>query len=156
MKDLKEEILRECKDADKYLQAMKKSKLNSEFDCDNVRMHIASIVGKVKTFDLGEVYFPEDDEMDLSFSGIVNEIQGEEIMGADMLVKIALQKERVELSIDTLEYELSRLRAKRSVFKQGAEHILTHLKRKTPLTVQRQGFVVMVTDVCILIERNVI
>ena len=44
-----EEILKECELAEEYLQAMKKTMLNDKGDCDNVRMHIAKIKGKVNT-----------------------------------------------------------------------------------------------------------
>ena len=44
-----EEILKECELAEEYLEAMKKTMLNDKGDCDNVRMHIAKIKGKVNT-----------------------------------------------------------------------------------------------------------
>ena len=48
-KTMLEEILKECELAEEYLQAMKKTMLNDKGDCDNVRMHIAKIKGKVNT-----------------------------------------------------------------------------------------------------------
>jgi hypothetical protein len=50
-----QEILKECELADEYLQAMKKTMLNDKGDCDNVRMHIAKIKGKVNTLLIADV-----------------------------------------------------------------------------------------------------
>ena len=54
-KTMLEEILKECELAEEYLQAMKKTMLNDKGDCDNVRMHIAKIKGKVNTFLIADV-----------------------------------------------------------------------------------------------------
>lgn len=50
-----QEILKECDLAEEYLQAMKKTMLNDKGDCDNVRMHIAKIKGKVNTLLIADV-----------------------------------------------------------------------------------------------------
>ena len=50
-----QEILKECEFAEEYLQAMKKTMLNDKGDCDNVRMHIAKIKGKVNTLLIADV-----------------------------------------------------------------------------------------------------
>lgn len=94
--------------------------------------------------------------MDLSFSGIVGEIQGEEIKGADMIAKIANQKEKVDLEIKILEKELSQKKAESQQLVNGVEHILRHLKKETPLAVQRNVFIVLITDEGVSIQRNVI
>ncbi len=52
-----EEILEELNKADEYLQAMKKGKAHNG-DCDNVRMHIAKIQGKVNTLIITSVVKP--------------------------------------------------------------------------------------------------
>lgn len=93
---------------------------------------------------------------DLSYSGIVNQIQEDTNTASDMLVEIAEQKELVDLSIQNLKNDLARLERQRGQLKEGAYHILKHLEKHTPLVVQREGFIVVVTDVNISIERNVI
>ena len=50
-----QEILKECELAEEYLQAMKTTMLNDKGDCDNVRMHIAKIKGKVNTLLIPDV-----------------------------------------------------------------------------------------------------
>ena len=92
---------------------------------------------------------------DLSFSGITNLIQGEEIKGADILVNIALEKEELEAEIEQVQNKLHQLKTRRDIVNNGANHVLKHLEKKAPLAVQRTGFIVVVTDKNISIERNV-
>ena len=93
---------------------------------------------------------------DLSFSGITDLIQGEEIKGADLLVQIAKEKEELEVQIEQTQNKLHQLKTRRDIVNNGANHVLKHLERKAPLVVQRQGFIVVVTDKNISIERNVL
>ena len=92
---------------------------------------------------------------DLSFSGITDLIQGEEIKGADILVNIALEKEELEAEIEQVQNKLHQLKTRRDIVNNGANHVLKHLEKKAPLAVQRTGFIVVVTDKNISIERNV-
>jgi len=69
--------------------------------------------------------------IDLSYSGIVDKIQGEEIKGADMLVEIAVkkeEKEEVALNIIKTEKLLKELRCDEAHLKAGSKYILKHLK----------------------------
>ena len=92
---------------------------------------------------------------DLSFSGITDLIQGEEIKGADILVNIALEKEELEAEIEQVQNKLHQLKTRCNIVNNGANHVLKHLEKKAPLAVQRTGFIVVVTDKNISIERNV-
>jgi hypothetical protein len=92
---------------------------------------------------------------DLSFSGITDLIQGEEIKGADILVNIALEKEELEAEIEQVQNKLHQLKTRRDIVNNGANHVLKHLEKKAPLAVQRTSFIVVVTDKNISIERNV-
>lgn len=93
---------------------------------------------------------------DLSYSGISDFIQGEEIKGADFLNAIASRKEIVDSEIQELESKLNSLKSERTNLVHGAGLVLKHLKKEIPLAVQRQGYIVVVTDKNITIERNVI
>ena len=93
---------------------------------------------------------------DLSFSGITDLIQGEEIKGADILVNIALEKEELEAEIEQVQNKLHQLKTRCNIVNNGANHVLKHLEKKAPLVVQRTSFIVVVTDKNISIERNVL
>ena len=94
--------------------------------------------------------------LDLSFSGIVDYIQGDEKVGAEMLVSIARRKEIVDLNIDELQSKLDTLNAERTTLLTGKEHVMNHLEKSAPLAVKRDEFIVVVTDKNISIERNVL
>lgn len=93
---------------------------------------------------------------DLSYSGITDQIQGSEFNGANLLVEIAEEKEKLEKEIEQTKNKLHRLKTRIDIVNNGAKHVLKHLERKTPLAVKRKDFIVVVTDKNISIERNVL
>lgn len=93
---------------------------------------------------------------DLSFSGLVNIIQGDETKGADVLNSIAHEMEVNDRIIEGLENDLSRAKGRKGLLIEGSKRVLQHLKKQTPLAVQRDGYIVVVTEEHISIERNVI
>lgn len=93
---------------------------------------------------------------DLSFSNLVNLIQGEEIKAADILNNIAHEMEENNKIIETIERELSIAKGRKDTLIQGSKRVLQHLKKTTPLAVKRNDYIVVVTDENISIERNVI
>ena len=97
----------------------------------------------------------KENNCDLSYSGITHQIQGDEIKGADLLVQIAEEKEQLEVEIEQAQKKLHQLKTRRDIVNNGANHVLKHLDKKVPLAVQRPGFIVVVTENHIHIERNV-
>jgi hypothetical protein len=93
---------------------------------------------------------------DLSYSNLVNIIQGEEIKGADVLNSIAHEMQENDKIIDKLESDLARAKGRRDTLIEGSKRVLQHLKKEAPLVVQRQSYIVVVTNENISIERNVI
>lgn len=93
---------------------------------------------------------------DLSYSEIVNQIQGEENKGSDMLVEFAEEREIVSNEIKKLETEINRLISIRGQLYSGSKMILKHLKKEIPIIIARPGFVVIINNDDIKIERNVI
>jgi predicted transcriptional regulator len=93
---------------------------------------------------------------DLSFSNIVNIIQGETIKGADVLNSIALEMESVDKKIQDLERELSRSKSRKGGLIEGSKKVIQHLQLETPLYVHRQGYTVIVEDESIYITKNII
>lgn len=96
------------------------------------------------------------DTKDLSYSKVVDMIQGEEVKGADLLTKIAEEREELTKEIKELETKLDSLQTRRGILWSGAKKVMKHLKLEAPLVVQRQSFIVVVDDENMEIERNVI
>lgn len=93
---------------------------------------------------------------DLSYSNIVNIIQFEEIKGADTLNCIALEMEENNKIIEKLESDLARAKGRKDTLISGSKRVLQHLKKEYPLAVQRNNYIVVVTERNISIERNVL
>ena len=93
---------------------------------------------------------------DLSFSNLVNLIQGEEKKGADILNNIAHEMEENNEIIKKLENDLVSAKSRKSSLIEGSQRVMEHLKKEYPLTVQRKGYIVVVTKDNISIERNVL
>ena len=93
---------------------------------------------------------------DLSYSKVVDMIQGEKIKGADLLTKIAEEREELTKEIKELEAKLDSLQTRRGILWSGAKKVMKHLKLEAPLVVKRQGFIVVIDNENMEIERNVI
>lgn len=93
---------------------------------------------------------------DLSYSNLVDLIQGEEIKGADILNNIAHEMEENNKIIDKLESDLASAKGRKDTLISGSQRVLQHLKKEYPLAVQRNGYIVVVTKENISIERNVL
>ena len=93
---------------------------------------------------------------DLSFSGLVSLIDGQENIGADVLNSIAHEMEENNKIIEKLESDLARAKIRKDTLIEGSKRVLHHLKKEYPLAVQRQGYIVVVTENNISIERNVL
>ena len=93
---------------------------------------------------------------DLSYSNLVNLIQGEEIKGADILNNIAHEMEENNEIIKKLETDLARAKSRKGSLIEGSHRVLQHLKKEYPLAVKRDKYIVVVTKENISIERNVL
>lgn len=93
---------------------------------------------------------------DLSWSNIVNLIQGQEIKGADLLSNCANELEAVRVELSELEKTLNRVKSREQTLLRAAQDVAKHLKKELPLAVMRQGFIVVLSKENLTIERNVI
>lgn len=93
---------------------------------------------------------------DLSYSNLVNLIQGEEIKAADILHTIALEMEENNKIIEKLESQLSRAKGRNGTLISGTQRVMQHIKREYPLSIKKQDYIVVITKENISIERNVI
>ena len=93
---------------------------------------------------------------DLSFSNIVNLIQGSETIAADILNNIAHEMEENKKIIEKLEKDLQLAKNREGSLIAGTQRVMQHLKKEYPLAVKRKDYIVVVTERNITIERNVI
>ena len=93
---------------------------------------------------------------DLSFSNIVNLIQGDGIKAGDILHNIALEMEEIQQSEADLTNQLWRFSHRKELLMLGAQRVMQHIEKQYPLAVQRQDYIVVVTKDRISIERNVL
>lgn len=93
---------------------------------------------------------------DLSFSNLVNLIQGDESKAAEILHTIALAMEDTNKIIEELESQLSKAKARKGTLISGSQRIMEHIKKEYPLAVALDNYLVVVTKDNISIERNVI
>lgn len=93
---------------------------------------------------------------DLSFSGLVSLIDGNESIAADALDSIAQETDENKEKIKKLEKELDDAKTREGSLIAGKQRIMQHLKKEYPLVVQRSGYIVIVTEKNISIERNVL
>jgi hypothetical protein len=93
---------------------------------------------------------------DLSYSNLVNLIQGEEIKGADLLNNIAIEMEEVRKTMKEAEAFLNRIKSREQTILRASKDVATLLKKELPLAVKRQDYIVVVSDINLTIERNII
>ena len=83
-------------------------------------------------------------------------IQGEDTKGADILNIIAHEMKETDEKIKKLEKELQMTKCRKDILFSGSHRIIQHLKKDYPLTVQRDGYVIIITRDNITINNNVI
>jgi hypothetical protein len=74
---------------------------------------------------------------DLSFSNLVNLIQGEEIKAADILHTIALEMEDNNKVIEELESQLSIAKGRKDTLISGTQRVMQHIKKEYPFSCQK-------------------
>ena len=93
---------------------------------------------------------------DLSYSNLVNIIQGEDIKAGDVLYACVNELEEIRDQINETETLLSKLKCRENSLLQASQNVMKHIKKEPPLIVQRNGYVIVITENNLIIERNVI
>jgi len=93
---------------------------------------------------------------DLSYSNLVNLIQGDVNKAGDILHTIALEMEENNKIIEELESKLSRTKSRKDTLISGTQRVMQHIKKDYPLVIKLQDYIAVVTENNISIERNVI
>jgi len=93
---------------------------------------------------------------DLSWSNIINIIQGEEIKGADLINTCANELENVRETIGELESKIQRFKRREQTILNASKDVAKCLDKRLPLTVKRKDYVIQVTIDNLIIERNII
>lgn len=93
---------------------------------------------------------------DLSYSNIVGIVQQKKDVAASLIDGFA--KERVEIlsDITKCENQLKSLKTREQMLLDAARHIVQHLKLDLPLSVSMNGYLVIVSQNNLMIDRNVI
>jgi hypothetical protein len=93
---------------------------------------------------------------DLSYTNLVNIIQGEDIKAGDVINDCAIELEDIRNKIIETELNLNKLKSRENSLIDAAQKILKHINKEHPLSVKRQDYIVIVTDNDLIIDRNVI
>ena len=93
---------------------------------------------------------------DLSFSGLVELIDGDKEKGKEALIEIANKHEELLTKERKLKAELSAINSEIELLKNGADNVLRHLKIPTPMGVLLEDKIIIIYENDIIIEKNVI
>lgn len=93
---------------------------------------------------------------DLSYSNLVSLIQHDEMIGADVIDSIAKELEDNAWIKEKLEQKLANVNGRRTSLINSIDSVVQHLKKEYPLIVSREGYVIVVSEKSIKIERNVL
>jgi hypothetical protein len=97
-----------------------------------------------------------EDLEDLSWSNIVKMVQHEDIKGADLLNAFALELEQVRKEYFDFTVKVENLSQREHRLLIASQHVVKHLSKQLPLIVQRQGYIVVLTEDNLTVDRNVI
>lgn len=93
---------------------------------------------------------------DLSWSGIVNSLQGDEKMAASLLNDLAIELEEVRKNLNQFEKKVALAKSREATLLRASNDIVRHLKRELPLAVKKSDYIVVISKDNLTIERNVI
>lgn len=93
---------------------------------------------------------------ELSYYDIVSLLQGDTTLAKRLLLDISIVKELVDNEYLEAEIELQRLNTKRLKLIRGANLVIKHIKKETPIIIQGDGRSVTIESKDIIINKNVI
>lgn len=93
---------------------------------------------------------------DLSYSGIAKQVQHDEGKGAELINICANELEDLRIEMNHLETRISRIKAREHQLLCGSRSVAQHLNKELPLAILRQGYIIVLTEGSMTIERNVI
>lgn len=96
------------------------------------------------------------DTTDLSYSKIVDMVQKEDIKGADLLNKIAVEYVTFESLIDENKKQIRDMENRRERLMAAARLVMKHLQKEFSLVVKRQNHVVTISPNNMKINQNTI
>lgn len=96
------------------------------------------------------------DISDLSYSGISNQIQGDERIAAEILDRCADVLSITRGQIKKYQDELAHLQMHESQLLSAGSYVAKHLKKELPMAVITDKYIVVLTERDLTIERNVI
>lgn len=106
------------------------------------------------TFEMSETKKYIDD---LSYSNIVNLVQGEDATGADLIATCADEFQFIDIEIAELEKQLRNKKFRRESLLNAFSAVAKHLQRPLPLFVSREDYIIVITaENQVIINENVI
>ena len=93
---------------------------------------------------------------DLSFSGVVNQIDGDKDLGKQLLIEIAKEKNDALIRYAQMERDMKNLRTEIRMYQTGALNVCRHLSLELPLNVIGDNLLVVIKEEEIIIDQNVI
>jgi plasmid maintenance system antidote protein VapI len=93
---------------------------------------------------------------DLSFSSIVDIIQGDEAIASEMIYEIAKRKATAKRVILEMEKQLSQLKAEENILQNAIRIISKHIQRPLPLYVNSIDGLVIASETDCIIDENII
>ena len=93
---------------------------------------------------------------DLSYSNIVDLVQGEEIVGADIINTCALELQELKHKKAQLAHEIHCIDVRIGMLVNACYHVAKHLNKGLPLIVSRNSYIIEFSEKDIEIKKNVI
>lgn len=94
--------------------------------------------------------------MDLSYSALVDKIQGNISVGKDFIISISSDYIDIKSKIAEAERNLHLLNNEKRELKSGVNHIMKHLNLERPLAIVVNDGIIVVSDADITLESNVL
>jgi hypothetical protein len=94
--------------------------------------------------------------MDYSYSGLIDRIQGDAIIGKDVLVELSNRIIDKQDEIFKMEDALKKLQLEQKMLRAGIDNAMKHLKYTSPLAIKYNDVLIVISDISVTLERNVI
>lgn len=86
------------------------------------------------------------ENIDCSYSGIVDKIQGDNDKGKEFLIELSTAIIAGEDKIDAVKKQLKELETNQKTLRAGIDNVIKHLKLKSNLTIMDGDSMIIITD----------
>jgi hypothetical protein len=96
------------------------------------------------------------EEIDLSFSGLSDTINGDKQVGKELLIKIACDYFKYTSRLNELEKELTQIKNQLGYTRGGINNAMQHLKLSKPLAIVTDNGLIVISEIDVTLEKNVL